>query len=53
MLLSNRSNKVSRSDLKNITLIEINKTQELNKNLQKLSMLISFSKTLKEKEFMT
>ncbi len=41
-----------KSDLRNIILTEINKIQELNKNLKKQLMHINYLKILKEEEFM-
>lgn len=53
MPLNSKLNKDSKSDLKSIIPIEINKTQEPNKSLKKLLMLMNSLKILKEEECMT
>jgi len=53
MPLNSKLNKDSKSDPKSIIPIEINKTQEPNKSLKKLLMLMNSLKILKEEECMT
>lgn len=53
MPTTNRSDRLSRKDLKSTTLTETKKTQGPSKSLNRLSMLMNSSRILKKEESMT